>query len=281
MTKHTLEFVLLPLALVASPARAQVPQVVVAPDIDVVIAPDVDAPVNQDINVTVAPVVNVVVMSPPPVALPAVPPPVAVIPVPAAPPPPPVPTTELHFASGDDDEYVISVYREEPTWDYEPLCVTPCTLDIENGMYDFMAGGHRTFRVYAIGGVQYWSVEDNNMAGIVAGSVLTGLGGLTTLVGGIMSGAESDSSYDSYDSYDSYGTGSDDVNPGYAVLGVGAGVGALGLVIWLCSYGFAEQTSQTEGFIPVADGVGILPTVYSNQGTSGDREWGLGVGVRF
>ncbi len=276
MTTHTLVPLLLPLVLATSPVRAQVPAVVIAPDIDVVIAQDDDAPAGRDIDVTIAPVVNVAIVSaaPPPAAVPSVPPVVTVR---------RVQTTELHFASADDEQYVISVYREEPQWDYEPLCVTPCTIDIENGMYDFMAGGHRTFQVYAIGGVQYWSVEDNNMAGIIAGSVMTGLGGVTTLVGGIMSGDDSSDSYDSYsyDSYDEYGIGHDDVNPGYVVLGVGAGVASLGLLIWLFSYGSAEQTSPTEGFIPVAEGVGILPTVYSNQGTAGDREWGLGLGVRF
>jgi hypothetical protein len=161
---------------------------------------------------------------------------------------------------------------------------------VPNGMHEFMAGDHRTFQVYALGGVQRWRVEDNNQAGIVAGAIMTGLGGLVPLLAWSIAGFEDpmagvSDSYDGYE-YDSYGFGlgssaEDDANALYAVTGIGAGTFALGLLIWILSYGSAEQEAVGDGYLPVGQGIGVQPSVFTAEDGLGGRLWGLGLGLRY
>jgi hypothetical protein len=179
--------------------------------------------------------------------------------------------TELNFVSTDPSEAVaISYYNEDPeVEDYVQICATPCTVRAPNGIYEFMAGAHRTFTVYASGGVQDWLVEDNNLGGIIAGSVLTGVGGIGVLVSGVVAAMPH-----------FYWT-DDDAKETYTALGITAGACVLGLVIWLASYGTSEQFRADRGYIDVGGGVGLLPTLFTAQNDAGDREWGLGLGLRF
>jgi hypothetical protein len=236
---------------------------------------------NDIIVVITAPTVAIpppVIAVPPPIIT-APPPTVVVTPVPApAPavamaPMPAAPAgtlvgaeglTELDFVSRDPSEpLIISYYNEDPSVeDYVPVCVTPCAMQIPNGMYEFMAGRHRTFTVFAAGGLQHWRVDDNNLGGII-----TALGGITAIAGIASVGLTSDIGGDR--------------EPAYTVLGVGAGVTVLGLVIWLCSYGSAEMVQDSGGYIPVGNGVGLLPSVFMAQNEAGGRDWGLGLALRF
>jgi hypothetical protein len=170
------------------------------------------------------------VAPPPPVVVtpPPSPEPLPPLPVEAAADSSPVPTTRLEFVAAGDEEEVISRWNDdEDVWEYEVVCVTPCTIDVPNGMHEFMAGDHRTFQVFVLGGVQRWRVEDNNQAGI------------------------------------------------------GAGTFALGLMIWILSYGSAEQEAVGDGYLPVGQGIGVQPSVFTAEDGLGGRLWGLGLGLRY
>lgn len=286
MTTRIVVAAILAGSLAAAPAQAaedgkQVPTVVVTPVPST--GPTVAIP---SAGVTVGAGATQIIVVPPPTVI------VAPAPVPVAPPPLPAPpayvasgpggTTELHFTSNDDDQYVISVYDESPeVSDYQAKCMTPCVLLVANGTYNFMVGRHRTFDVIALGGVQYWRVEDNNLGGIITGAILTGLGGVVAFGGVLALGLESDQP--SYDSYDGYYTSSNahERTAAWTTLGLGLGAVAVGLTVWLLSYGVSRQEQAPAGYIPVADGLGVLPTLFAGQGAAGDRELGLGLALRF
>ncbi|MBI5499691.1 MAG: hypothetical protein HY907_05580 [Deltaproteobacteria bacterium] len=272
-------------AVVAPPAAPAGTSTIVAP----VPGPTtvIDTPGSSTVTVTCPPTQIVVIPPPPPPVVVTTPPPVIVAPPqscpacpappPPAPPPPPVPTTELHFTSNDDEQYVISIYHEDPVWDYEAQCLTPCVLHVPDGTYEFMAGGHRTFQVYAVGGVQYWVVEDNAQGGIVLGSIMTGIGGIVGFAAAIALDLD-EHSYDSY-RYDSS-------DPGYnetaaAMTGAGFGTALLGLTIWILSYGMAEQVRPNDGYFAVGERVSFLPTLFPQQDAAGNDRLALGLSLRF
>ena len=243
---------------------------------------------SSTVVVTCPPTQIIVVPPPPPPVVVTIPPPVVVAPPqtcpvcppppPPAPPPPPVPTTELHFTSNDDEQYIISIYTEEPVWDYEAQCRTPCVLHVPNGSYYFMAGGHRTFDVYAVGDTQYWLVEDNSQGGIVLGSIMTGIGGIVGLASSLALDVR-DSSYDSW-------SGAYDDGPGYnetaaALTGAGFGTALLGLTIWILSYGMAEQVQPNDGYFAIGERLGVLPTLFPQQDAAGNDRLALGLSLRF
>jgi hypothetical protein len=250
----------------------------------------VETPGASSVTVTCPPTQIILVPPPPPPVVVTTPPPVIVAPpqtcpacappppaAPMPPPPRPVPTTELRFTSNDDEEYVISIYREDPVWDYEAQCRTPCSLHVPNGTHEFMAGAHRTFTVYALGGVQVWRVEDNNQAGIVLGSILTGVGGISGFFGALFV-----NSWD--DSYDSWGGSGDESHynePAAIATGIGFGSAVLGLTIWLLSYGMAEAVLPSDGTIPLGAGLGVLPTLSAGRGETGEDRFALGLALRF
>ena len=254
----------------------------------------VETPGASTVTVTCPPTQIIVLPPPPPPVVVTTPPPVIVAPpqacpaCPSPPPPPdpsppqrPVPTTELRFTSNDEEEYIISIYREDPVWDYEAQCMTPCVLHVPNGTYEFMAGYHRTFQVYAIGGVQSWLVEDNNGAGIVLGSILTGVGGIAGFMGALFL----DLTHDSYDYDYRYGSSSSSdgsYNETAAIAtGVGFGSAVLGFTIWMLSYGMAEAVLPDGGGFPMGDELAILPTLTAGRGEAGEDRFALGLALRF
>jgi hypothetical protein len=259
------------LALSPLRAAAQVTYVPIAPPTDAGADPN---PPLQLITVPPPPQVVIVTPAPPaPVVTPAVPAPAVVAPAPVL-----GATTELHFTSNDDEQIIISVYDNSPdVYDYEAQCKTPCVLLVPNGSYDFMAGDHRTFEVQAIGGTQYWQVEDNSLGGIVAGAVMTGIGGILALAGGVAIAVAKDLSDDTW----SWSHHDPDLTAEWTVTGVGIGSAVLGLAIWLFSYGESELVQSAGGYLAAGDGMGILPILLAHRDATGESRWGLGLSLRF
>jgi hypothetical protein len=203
-------------------------------------------------------------------------------------------TTELTFRSGNDEELIISRLNEDPdNWEYEPVCRTPCAVRVPAGIYEFMAGNHRTFTVVAEGGTQEWVVEDNNMAGIVAGAVLTGLGpglpAVTIVVRAIVMlfviwgcGPDPERDPAEYHTPDRCLFFNEDMITSLIVAGsIGGAMLTAGLGTWLSSYGYAERTAASAGTIALGRNVRLLPGLFAYENASGGHDMGLSLALRF
>jgi hypothetical protein len=192
--------------------------------------------------------------------------------------------TEVQFVAGGEEQLVISRYDpgvDDGTW--TPVCMTPCSTIVGPGVYEFMAGDHRTFTVVADGGVQRWVVEDNWLGGIIAGAVLTGLGPLLPPVfmafRGILLlftffGCVGNSDWCVF------------FNDGMVTAlivagGIGGAMLVAGVPLWVSSYGRADRVAVTPGEVALVPRLSFSPGLFAYENRSGGHNLGLNLTLRF
>ncbi len=110
------------------------------------------------------------------------------------------------------------------------LCVTPCKLELPNGIYEFKAGESLLFsppfQITAAGPDQRWIVEDSNGGLGALGIMGTGIGLGGVLGGGLVWAITSDEEVK---------------RPMLVLSGVSAGLTALGIWALIAAFGDAEQ----------------------------------------
>jgi hypothetical protein len=184
---------------------------------------------------------------------------------PSPPPPPPPPAwvddgraggTAFVFDSDDAGVEIHRVIAEHTIWvggapghyaaaqSSELLCRTPCQTSLPNGSYTLLADGYE-FDVEARGGTQQWTVDGRNAFGYWSGFFLTMFGAVFGVTGGIMLGVfgEDDMLYD--------------MNLGFLISGLAAL--AIGIPVWIVSWGGAEQTTGGGGSAVRSLAVGVAP----------------------
>jgi hypothetical protein len=277
------------LALLA-PATAwgqeEVEQVEVVEQIEVVV-PEVTTPaviiVPAPLEVVPPPVTvgqPVVTVAQPPVVAPQ---PIIVAPQPIAVAPQPIvvasggltgETTEVVIRSVEGEPSLpISVEHTGPAPDpdedgYDRLCMTPCMLQLPPGEYELLAGDHRTFEIIANGGTQEWEVEDDSLAGIIAGATLTFVGPLAIALPGMGLLTIDWGDYEHSRAL------------GYSFIGVGAALGVLGMLLWVESTGASDLVSSSDDDSPVlglnlGDTV-LVPSIAVAPDDQGNLAFGLG-----
>jgi hypothetical protein len=184
----------------------------------------------------------------------------------------PVPAEELTSdvvlrAAPGEGQLVISRRFGDPdlgTETYEAFCMTPCRLRLPAGEHVFLAGDSHEFTVRSTGGNQQWLLEDDNVAGIVAGAIMTFAGPLGILPFGMLMGTIDE----------------DLTDYGWGIIGAGAAVGLAGILIWVTSYGSAELVDPDDSPAAAgrrASGTTILPTVFAAPDERGRTAWGFGL----
>jgi hypothetical protein len=211
-------------------------------------------------------------------------------PVPAAPPPPPPATdqpaggegveieTKIHFeGEGGDRVRIDRLVARFSGWAMTmsdgpallegtattTVCWTPCWTTVPGGIYTFMADGYE-FRVAARGEEQTWRVEGNSTAGLWIGGIATVGGFAMAIAGAVLLGL--------------MGVEDDSVTANGALLGTGLGLAALGIPLWVFSYGSAVQVIGPSG-ASAANGLRVAPGILAARTPTGDSAWGVSLAM--
>ncbi len=188
------------------------------------------------------------------------------------------PATTLTFEGEDGEQVLIErVIARHSVWvqgaqggatvegvSTEPICTTPCTATVPNGGHTFVVEGYE-FDVAARGGAETWRVSGNSTAGLWIGQILVYGGGAFALCGAVLLGI--------------MGTGEDSMlTMNASFLGAGLGMLAIGIPVWVLSYGDAERVEGAPGYADAGGGT-IAPGILAARTPSGDSVWGLSLSL--